>query len=103
MSTSLDYLKLTGTTIVTDTGEFEQISKFKPQDATTNPSLILAAAKKIEYSKLIDRAIDSAIENDKKSKKKGGLFGIGSKSKEESSGIDVDDVLDRLLVEFGNE
>lgn len=44
-SNSLEQLKATGTTIVTDTGEFEQIAKYKPQDATTNPSLILAAAK----------------------------------------------------------
>lgn len=34
------------------------IAKYKPQDATTNPSLILAASKKPEYAKLIDEAVD---------------------------------------------
>jgi transaldolase len=33
------------------------IDKYKPQDATTNPSLILAASKKPEYAKLIDAAV----------------------------------------------
>ena len=36
------------------------IDKYKPQDATTNPSLILAASKKSEYAKLMDVAIDYA-------------------------------------------
>ena len=58
MTNSLEQLKATGTVIVTDTGEFESIAKYKPQDATTNPSLILAASKKQEYAKLIDVAID---------------------------------------------
>ena len=60
MSNSLELLKQTGTTIVTDTGEFESIAKYKPQDATTNPSLILAASKKSEYAKLIDVAVEAA-------------------------------------------
>jgi transaldolase len=34
------------------------IAKYKPQDATTNPSLILAASKKPEYAKLMDAAVD---------------------------------------------
>jgi len=34
------------------------IEKYKPQDATTNPSLILAASKKAEYAKLIDLAVE---------------------------------------------
>lgn len=85
MSNSLEQLKATGTVIVTDTGEFESIAKYTPQDATTNPSLILAASKKPEYSSLIDIAIEYA--NDK-----------GSSPKEKAS-----IALDRLLVEFGKE
>lgn len=85
MSNSLEQLKATGTIIVTDTGEFEQIAKYKPQDATTNPSLILAATKKPEYAGLIDIAVEYA-------KDKGA-------TKEEKAAI----ALDRLLVEFGKE
>lgn len=58
MSSSLDQLKATGTTVVCDSGDFATIGKYKPQDATTNPSLILAASKKEDYAKLIDVAID---------------------------------------------
>ncbi|CAM1502131.1 Fc.00g041150.m01.CDS01 [Cosmosporella sp. VM-42] len=85
MSTSLDQLKATGTVVVSDSGDFASIGKYKPQDATTNPSLILAASKKPEYAKLIDSAIDYA-------KQKGGPIDQ-----------QVDDALDRLLVEFGKE
>lgn len=84
-SNSLEQLKATGTVIVTDTGEFESIAKYTPQDATTNPSLILAASGKKEYAKLIDIAIDYAKEK-------------GS-SPQEKAAI----ALDRLLVEFGKE
>jgi len=45
------------TTIVADTGEIEEIKKYKPTDATTNPSLILAAANKPEYHNLVDEAV----------------------------------------------
>lgn len=45
------------TTIVADTGEFEEIKTYLPTDATTNPSLILAAASKPEYQFLIQEAI----------------------------------------------
>jgi len=85
MSTSLDQLKATGTTVVCDSGDFATIGKYKPQDATTNPSLILAASKKPEYAKLIDNAV---------------AYG-----KEQGSNINekVDATLDRLLVEFGKE
>jgi transaldolase len=44
-------------TVVCDSGDFNTIEKYKPQDATTNPSLILAASKKPEYAKLIDDAV----------------------------------------------
>jgi transaldolase len=40
-----------------DFGDFVTIDRYKPQDATTNPSLILAASKKPEYAKLIDAAV----------------------------------------------
>ncbi|KAJ1335909.1 transaldolase [Microdochium nivale] len=85
MSSSLEQLKSTGTVVVCDSGDFATIGKYKPQDATTNPSLILAASKKAEYAKLIDSAVEYA-------KKKGG-------------DVDgqVDAALDSLLVEFGKE
>ncbi|KAI0423108.1 hypothetical protein EKO27_g1608 [Xylaria grammica] len=85
MSSSLDQLKATGTVVVCDSGDFATIGKYKPQDATTNPSLILAASKKPEYAKLIDDATQYA-------KAKGGDLDS-----------QVDDALDRLLVEFGKE
>ncbi len=85
MSSSLDQLKATGTTVVCDSGDFATIGKYKPQDATTNPSLILAASKKEEYAKLQDVAIEYG-------KKHG-------KDLDEQ----VDATLDRLLVEFGKE
>ncbi|KAK1701040.1 transaldolase [Colletotrichum godetiae] len=85
MSTSLDQLKATGTVVVSDSGDFASIAKYKPQDATTNPSLILAASKKAEYAKLIDESVAFA-------KKQGG-----------SVDEQVDNALDALLVEFGKE
>lgn len=85
MSSSLDQLKATGTVVVCDSGDFETIDKYKPQDATTNPSLILAASKKTEYARLMDVAIEYG-------KKHGN-------SKQEQ----IDASLDRLLVEFGRE
>ncbi|MCK4935157.1 MAG: transaldolase [Simkaniaceae bacterium] len=45
------------TTIVADTGEIDEIKKYKPTDATTNPSLILKAAQVDEYKPLIQKAI----------------------------------------------
>lgn len=58
MSSSLDQLKAIGTTVVCDSGDFATIDKYKAQDATTNPSLILAASKKEEYAKLMDVAVE---------------------------------------------
>ncbi|KAI8381022.1 transaldolase [Radiomyces spectabilis] len=72
------------TTIVADSGDFETIAQYKPQDATTNPSLILAATQKPQYAKLIDDAIAYA-----KSKASG----------EEQ----VELAMDKLLVNFGQE
>ncbi|KAF8461770.1 hypothetical protein JB92DRAFT_3091661 [Gautieria morchelliformis] len=57
MTTSLDHLKQSGTVVVSDSGDFESIDVYKPQDATTNPSLLLAAANKPAYAHLIDEAI----------------------------------------------
>ncbi len=48
------------TTVVADTGDLDAIKKFQPRDATTNPSLILAAAKNPDYVKLIDQALESS-------------------------------------------
>ena len=48
------------TVVVADTGDLDSIKKFKPRDATTNPSLILAAAKNNDYIKLIDAALESS-------------------------------------------
>lgn len=45
------------TTIVADTGDIEAIRKYKPQDATTNPSLIYKASMMPAYASLIDDAV----------------------------------------------
>ncbi len=68
-----------------DSSLLAAIAKYKPQDATTNPSLILAASKKAEYAKLMDVAVEYG-------KAQGG--DINSQ---------VEHALDRLLVEFGKE
>ena len=82
--TQLDQLKK-HTTVVADTGDFEVMKEFQPQDATTNPSLILQAAGKDEYRPLIDKAISEH--------KDSGL-----------SGQDLTDaILDRILILFGLE
>jgi len=46
------------TQVVADTGDFESIARFKPVDATTNPSLIYAASQKKEYAHLVDAAVE---------------------------------------------
>ena len=46
------------TQVVADTGDFESMKQYQPVDATTNPSLIFAAAKKPEYAHLVDQAIE---------------------------------------------
>ncbi|KAF1799318.1 hypothetical protein V8B55DRAFT_1537405 [Mucor lusitanicus] len=84
MTSVLDQIK-EFTTIVADSGDFETIAQYKPQDATTNPSLILAASQKSEYAKLIDEAIEFA-------KKK------SSDIKEQA-----DWAFDKLLINFGKE
>ncbi|TGZ82862.1 transaldolase [Ascodesmis nigricans] len=85
MVSSLEQLKQSGTVVVCDSGDFATIAKYKPQDATTNPSLILAASKKPEYAKLVDAAV---------------AYG---KSHGDNLEAQVESSLDRLLVEFGKE
>merc|ERR1712127_443363 len=82
--TALDQLKASGTLVVADTGDFEAIAKFKPRDATTNPSLILAAAKMPQYSALVDAAIAAAK--------------AGATEQEK-----VEIAMDKLFVDFGAE
>ncbi|MEM1113003.1 MAG: transaldolase [Pseudomonadota bacterium] len=55
MTTKLDQLK-TMTDVVADTGDIEAIRQFQPQDATTNPSLLLKAAALPHYAELLDGA-----------------------------------------------
>lgn len=58
MATQLDSLKR-WSVIVADTGDLEAIERFRPQDATTNPSLILAAARNAKYRPLVEAALAS--------------------------------------------
>jgi len=67
------------TTVVADTGDFNQIAAYAPQDATTNPSLILKAVQKPEYAHLLKDAV----------------------AKHGAQGLD--EVMNRLLVAFGGE
>ena len=80
----LDQLKQF-TKVVADTGDFEAMKEFQPQDATTNPSLILAAATKPQYAHIVDEVV---------AKRKGsGLTG----------GRQIEDIIDHVLVAFGLE
>ena len=74
----LDALKQ-WTTVVADTGDFKQLDAFKPQDATTNPSLILKAVQKAEYAPLLKDTVN------------------------QFRGKPLDEIMDRLLVRFGCE
>ena len=67
------------TTVVADTGDFKQLAQFQPQDATTNPSLILKAVQKPEYAPLLAEAVAA------------------------HRGQPLDLVMDHLLVRFGCE
>ena len=67
------------TTVVADTGDFKQLAQFQPQDATTNPSLILKAVQKPEYLPLLKAVVA------------------------EHGNEPVDAQIDRLLVRFGCE
>ena len=67
------------TTVVADTGDFQSIKAYAPQDATTNPSLILKAVQKPEYRPLLEKAIADA------------------------PGASVEAIVDSLLIAFGVE
>jgi transaldolase len=84
--TLLDELKR-HTLVVADTGDFESMRKYKPQDATTNPSLILAAAQMPEYAQLVEGALADA---------RAAAPGADRKAV-------VADAIDRLSVAFGQE
>jgi len=73
------------TVVVADTGDFEAMKAYKPQDATTNPSLILQASQKDEYRSLVDKAVAEG------------------KASSLSGQELVDAVLDRILILFGLE
>jgi len=72
----LDQLKQF-TKVVADTGDFQSMAEYQPQDATTNPSLILAAVKDSKYEALVKEAISGAS--------------------------NVDAAIDQVLIAFGNE
>ena len=83
MSSILDQLKQ-HSIIVADTGDFESIRKYQPQDATTNPSLLLKAAQMDEYQAVVDKAVADA--------------------KQEASGSDLLGVaMDNIATAFGAE
>ena len=78
MTTQLDQLKAC-TTVVADTGDFKQLAQFTPQDATTNPSLILKAVQKPEYAPLLAEVVAA------------------------HRGEPLDAIVDQVLVRFGLE
>ena len=73
------------TVVVADTGDIEAINQYKPQDATTNPSLIYQAAQKPEYAELLDSAIQHALKSP------------GDRAARREAGMD------QLMVNFGCE
>jgi transaldolase len=73
------------TTVVADTGDFESIAQYQPQDATTNPSLLYQAAQKPQYAHLVDDALHHAINFP------------GDRA------VRTAEFMDRLLVNFGCE
>jgi transaldolase len=78
----LDQLKKF-TKVVADTADFESMKEFRPQDATTNPSLVYAATQKPEYAHLLEEVLAG--------RKKSGLTGHEQ----------IEDICDHLLVHFG--
>ncbi|WP_412495483.1 transaldolase [Vibrio cyclitrophicus] len=84
MSNKLEQLRKL-TTVVADTGDIEAISKYTPEDATTNPSLILKAAQIAEYAPLIDASIEYA------------------KAQSDDKAQQVQDTCDMLNVNIGKE
>ncbi|MEL7412891.1 MAG: transaldolase [Pseudomonadota bacterium] len=84
MSNKLEQLRKL-TTVVADTGEIDAIKKYQPEDATTNPSLILKAAQIEEYAPLIDASIEYA------------------KAQSNDKAQQVQDTCDMLAVNIGKE
>jgi transaldolase len=87
MTTQLESLQR-HSIIVADTGDLDAIERFKPTDATTNPSLILKAAQDPRFARIVDDAIHARSAG----AQKGG-----------ASAADIDAIGDRLLVSFGVE
>jgi transaldolase len=71
--------------VVADTGDFESMRKYQPQDATTNPSLIYAATQQQQYVHLLDEVIVD--------RKRSGL----------AEAAQTEDIIEHLLVKFGCE
>ena len=68
------------TVVVADTGDFESMREYQPQDATTNPSLILKASQQEQYAHLVEKAVKDA-----------------------GSSASVEAIIDRVLIAFGKE
>jgi transaldolase len=73
------------TKVVADTADFESMKEFKPQDATTNPSLVYAATQKPEYAHLLAEVIADRKKSDLKGHEQ------------------IEDICDNLLVQFGTD
>src|SRR5215831_6625533 len=83
-TSQLDQLKQF-TKVVADTGDFDTLKQYAPQDATTNPSLILKAAQMPAYKELVDKAVA-----DHRASASGESDILGA-------------IMDELLVSFGTE
>ena len=68
------------TVVVADTGDFESMREYQPQDATTNPSLILKASQQEQYAHLVEKAVKDA-----------------------GTSASVEAIIDRVLIAFGKE
>src|SRR5437763_16825399 len=73
------------TKVVADTADFESMKEFKPQDATTNPSLVYAATQKQQYGHLLEEVLAD--------RKKSGLSGHAQ----------IEYICDHLLMQFGTD
>src|SRR5262245_37644643 len=73
------------TVVVADTGDLEAMRKYKPQDATTNPSLLLKVSQQPQYRSLVDKALRDAERVGRSETERVGAF------------------MDRLAVNFGCE
>ncbi len=83
-TSQLDLLK-TFTKVVADTGDFESMRQFHPQDATTNPSLIYQATQKPEYRYLLDKVLTDR------------------RNSSLPKAAQIEDIIDHVLVAFGLE